>query len=104
MDLESKVWSALEEVLDPEVQVNIVDLGLVYRLEIDKDNNVHIRMTMTIPECPLQDQIVDDVRSRVSEIPEVKDVEVELVWEPRWTPARMNDKAMEEIRRRAPMF
>ncbi|UFJ41837.1 metal-sulfur cluster assembly factor [Brevibacillus humidisoli] len=100
MDLVEKVWSGLEEVIDPELEVNIVDLGLVYDIQADANHNVKVTMTMTIPECPLQDVIVSDVEKAIKRVPGVKNVEVNLVWEPAWTPARMTDWAIEEIKRR----
>ncbi len=103
MNVIDKVWSALEEVIDPEVGVNIVDLGLVYDIQEDEAHNVSVTMTMTIPECPLRDVIVKNVEDKVKSIEEVNDVHVKLVWEPAWTPARMNDRAREEIRNRQAM-
>ncbi|ALS29248.1 iron-sulfur cluster assembly protein [Paenibacillus cisolokensis] len=100
MNLEDRILTALEEVLDPEVGVNIVDLGLVYEVSADENGKVKIEMTLTIPECPLADEIVEQVKKTVSQLPGVKEVDVRLVWEPRWTPARMNDRAREEIRAR----
>jgi len=100
MELKDKIWQALEDVIDPEVGVNIVDLGLVYELNVDDQHNVDVTMTLTIPQCPLRDEIVADVTKRVSEVEGVKKVDVHLVFEPAWTPARMNDQAIEEIRRR----
>ncbi|CAG7617374.1 metal-sulfur cluster assembly factor [Paenibacillus allorhizosphaerae] len=100
MKAEEKIWSALEEVIDPEIGVNIVDLGLVYEVSVEDNGKVSIEMTLTIPQCPLADEIVDNVKRTVSQIPEVKQVDVRLVWEPKWTPAKMNDQAREEIRAR----
>lgn len=100
MNLEDRILTALEEVLDPEVGANIVDLGLVYEVSADENGKVNIEMTLTIPECPLADEIVEQVKKTVSQLPGVKEVDVRLVWEPRWTPARMNDRAREEIRAR----
>jgi Predicted metal-sulfur cluster biosynthetic enzyme len=100
LNLEDRILTALEEVLDPEVGVNIVDLGLVYEVSADENGKVKIEMTLTIPECPLADEIVEQVKKTVSQLPGVKEVDVRLVWEPRWTPARMNDRAREEIRAR----
>ncbi|GIP37159.1 hypothetical protein J31TS4_04390 [Paenibacillus sp. J31TS4] len=99
MDLKERIWLALEEVIDPEIHVNIVDLGLVYGLEVDENKNVSIRMTLTIPECPMADEIVQDVKSKVEALPEVNEAKVELVWEPAWTPALMTDQGIEEFRR-----
>jgi metal-sulfur cluster biosynthetic enzyme len=98
MDQENAIWTALEGVIDPEVGANIVDLGLVYEVAIDDKGKARIEMTLTIPECPLADEIVKQVKVAAGSIPAISEVEVQLVWEPKWTPARMNDSAREEIR------
>lgn len=98
IDTKEKVWSALEGVLDPEIGINIVDLGLVYELNVE-NRRADITMTLTVPECPLQDDIVREVKEKVGALPEIDEVDVRLVWEPKWTPARMNDAAIEEFRR-----
>ncbi|MEF3303643.1 metal-sulfur cluster assembly factor [Paenibacillus sp. GYB003] len=103
MNIEDQMLERLEQVLDPEVGVNIVDLGLVYDVKVDEAGKATVEMTLTIPECPLADQIVEDVKTAAKETPGVKDVDVRLVWEPKWTPAKMNDKAREEIRARHAM-
>ncbi|WP_028549722.1 metal-sulfur cluster assembly factor [Paenibacillus sp. UNC451MF] len=100
MNTEDRIMSALEEVLDPEVGVNIVDLGLVYDIAINEPGTATIKMTLTIPECPLADQIVADVKNAAEKVQGVKKAEVQLVWEPKWTPAKMNDLAKEQIRAR----
>jgi len=101
MAIEDKLWAALEEVIDPEIGVNIVDLGLVYEVEVDEEKGqANIEMTLTIPQCPLADQIVQNVEAAAKAVPGIKDVKVSLVWEPKWSPARMNDRAREEIRSR----
>jgi len=87
------VIKALKKVYDPEIPVNIVDLGLIYGIEI-KDNSVNIKMTMTAPGCPLGFLLVDMVKEAVKEeIPSVKEVNVKLVWDPPWTPERMSEEA-----------
>lgn len=98
MTKEDQILSALEEVIDPEVGVNIVDLGLVYNVTISKEDTATIEMTLTIPECPLADTIISDAKKAAASVPGVRKVEVQLVWEPKWTPARMNDHAREQIR------
>jgi metal-sulfur cluster biosynthetic enzyme len=95
---EERILSALEEVIDPEIGVNIVDLGLVYGIEANDKGKVVIEMTLTIPECPLVDQIVANVKNAAESVEGVVQVEVKLVFEPKWTPARMNDEAREQIR------
>lgn len=97
---EDKIMTALEEVIDPEIGVNIVDLGLVYGIEETEQGKIVVEMTLTIPECPLADQIVADVKKAAESVVGGGDVEVKLVFEPKWTPARMNDEAREQIRSR----
>jgi len=92
--------TALEEVIDPEIGVNIVDLGLVYGIEEKGNGEIVIEMTLTIPECPLIDQIVANVKTAAGSVEGVKQVEVKLVFEPKWSPARMSDEAREQIRSR----
>ena len=90
---EESVRDALREVNDPEVGMNIVDLGLVYDVEVSPVR-VRVTMTMTSPTCPMGDYLVDSVRDAVRRAaPEVPDVEVKLVWDPPWTPERMNEDA-----------
>lgn len=90
-ELVEKVYEALENVLDPELGIDIVNLGLVYEVNVDEENNVHIKMTMTSMGCPLAGQIIADAKKQVAnEVDEIKDVEVEIVWSPVWTKARMS--------------
>ncbi len=90
---EESVRDALRKVNDPEVGMNIVDLGLVYDVEVSPVR-VRVTMTMTSPTCPMGDYLVDSVRDAVHRAaPEVPDVEVKLVWDPPWTPERMNEDA-----------
>lgn len=91
-DAES-VTQALRTVQDPEHGINIVDLGLVYRVAID-DRHVLVEMTLTSPACPMGSQMVEDARAAVgATVPEGWRVEVEVVWEPPWGPERMSDSA-----------
>ena len=101
MNKEEAIWAALEEVIDPEIGVNIVDLGLVYEVDVDDSGHAAIEMTLTIPQCPLADEIVQNVKEATEAISGIKDANVSLVWEPKWSPARMNDRAREEIRSRS---
>ena len=84
---------ALSKVFDPEIPVNIYELGLIYDIDVDTDANVRIRMTLTAPACPAAQTIPVDVERRVREIADVKDVKVEVVWDPPWTRDRMSDAA-----------
>ncbi len=93
MFTDTDVRDALREVIDPELGINIVDLGLVYGIEID-GTRVRIAMTMTNPACPLLDYLKELVLSAVtSRIPEVQEIDVDVVWEPPWNPDMMSDEA-----------
>ena len=95
-DVES-VRAILRQVIDPEVGVNIVDLGLVYRIDVSA-GQVLIEMTMTSPACPMGDMIMDDINAAVeAALPEDIPVVVQLVWEPPWNPGMMNDAAREHF-------
>jgi len=89
MITEDQVREALKQVEDPEIGLNIVDLGLVYDVEID-GTRVHIRMTLTSPGCPVGPQLLSGSKRAVQELEGVEQVDVELVWEPFWTPDRVN--------------
>lgn len=86
------VLDALHEVIDPELGYNIVDLGLIYSLEVE-DGMVAITMTMTTPGCPAQDYILSGVYERSRSLRGIKDVNIEVVWDPRWSPQRMSPVA-----------
>ena len=89
--LEQNVVAALRTIYDPEIPVNIYDLGLIYGLDIDGEGQVDIRMTLTAPACPVAGTFPDTVASRLYEVPGVAEVRVELVWEPPWTLDRLTD-------------
>ena len=91
------VVRALRMVYDPEIPVNIYDLGLIYDLKIDDDHKVFIEMTLTAPNCPMADQLVEDVHDAVKDTPGVTDVAVKLVFEPEWDKSRMSEEAMLEL-------
>ena len=92
-DLLPAIVSALEKVIDPEVALNIVDVGLVYGVQVD-DRQAQVRVTMTSAACPVADVIIDDIWCELSRVvPETLQIDVELVWEPPWTPDRMTDRA-----------
>ena len=91
------VVRALRMVYDPEIPVNIYDLGLIYDLKIDDDHKVFIEMTLTAPICPMADQLGEDVHDAVKDTPGVTDVAVKLVFEPEWDKSRMSEEAMLEL-------
>ncbi len=95
--LEDDIVLALRQVYDPEIPVNVYDLGLIYDVQVDADGQVFIKMTLTAPNCPIADDVVAQVREAVADVPGVKDVEVELVFEPEWTTDRMSEEAKLEL-------
>lgn len=86
----------LREVIDPELDVNIVDLGLVYTAEVE-NGEAYVEMTLTTPMCPLRSVFRDRVREKALELEEVDSVDVELTFSPRWTPEKMSDEAREKV-------
>ncbi len=92
-----KVLRALGTVLDPEIGLDVVSLGLVYDVQIDDDDNVRVSLTMTTPACPLSEQIVHDAEDAIRVLAGAPSVDVTLVWEPAWTPDRMSDAARDEL-------
>ncbi|MCC8146085.1 MAG: iron-sulfur cluster assembly protein [Bacteroidales bacterium] len=95
--MEEEIVKILKTVYDPEIPVNIYDLGLIYGVEVREDNHVVITMTLTAPGCPAADFIMEDVRMKVESVSGVKDVEVELVFEPTWHPDLMSEEAKLEL-------
>jgi FeS assembly SUF system protein len=91
--LESKVIAALETCYDPEIPVNIHELGLVYSIDISDDADVRIAMTLTTPNCPVATSLPGEVQSKLSAVPDVKSVKVDVVWDPPWDPHKMSDSA-----------
>jgi FeS assembly SUF system protein len=89
--MEKAVIEALRGIHDPEIPVNIYDLGLIYRLDIDDDGNVAIQMTLTTPACPVAGSMPGQVECAVREVPGVRSAKVELVWDPPWTRDRLDD-------------
>ncbi|MBP5794675.1 MAG: DUF59 domain-containing protein [Alphaproteobacteria bacterium] len=90
------IINALKTVFDPEIPVNIWDMGLIYDIKID-DKNVVITMTLTSPTCPMMDELVMQVKNAVSRVADVENVDVKLVWEPAWDLSRMSDAARIEL-------
>ncbi len=91
--LEERVVAALQSVFDPEIPVNIYELGLIYDLKVDPSGAVSIRMTLTSPACPVAGALPGEVQSKVQAVPGVASAKVELVWEPPWEMSRMSDEA-----------
>ncbi len=93
---EKEVWETLKNCYDPEIPINIVDLGLVYDMKLD-DDVVRIKMTLTAPGCPMSSFILDDVRQKVMAVDGVKDVFVDVVWDPPWNPSMMSQEAKTKL-------
>lgn len=91
------VVSALKEIYDPEIPVNIYELGLIYGVEVTPDSDVVVTMTLTTPHCPVAESMPGEVELRVGAVPGVRDAEVNLVWDPPWDPAKMSDEARLEL-------
>jgi FeS assembly SUF system protein len=96
-DLQAAVVEALREIYDPEIPVNIYDLGLIYGVEVDDEADATITMTLTTPHCPVAETMPGEVELRASSVPGIRDAEVVLVWDPPWSPAKMSDEARLEL-------
>lgn len=96
-DLYEGVIDALKEIYDPEIPVNIYELGLIYGVEVTPDSHVVVTMTLTTPHCPVAESMPGEVELRVGAVPGVGSAEVNLVWDPPWDPAKMSDEAKLEL-------
>jgi FeS assembly SUF system protein len=92
-ELEEKIIAMLKTCFDPEIPVNIFELGLIYEIQIDNEGNVVVKMTLTSPACPVAGSLPGEVQEKVYSIPEVRNVKVELVWNPPWDKDMMSDAA-----------
>jgi len=96
-DLEEKVITILKDIYDPEIPVNIYEIGLIYEIQIEDDSTVKIVMTLTTPNCPVAESLPSEVRQRIKEIEGVKDVDLELTFEPPWTMEMLSPEARLEL-------
>ncbi len=92
-DLEVAIVEALKTVYDPEIPVNIYELGLIYDLDVQPDRNVHLKMTLTAPGCPVAGTLPGEIQAKVAGVPGVSAADVELVWDPPWNPSMMSEAA-----------
>jgi FeS assembly SUF system protein len=92
-ELENGIVEALKQIFDPEIPVNIYELGLIYDIDIQPSGSVQIKMTLTAPGCPVAGSLPGEVRDRVEGVPGVSSADVELVWEPFWNPSMMTEAA-----------
>ena len=95
--LEANIVMALRQVYDPEIPVNVYDLGLIYEINVDEGHQVNIKMTLTAPNCPIADVVVESVAEAVRDVPGVVDVAIELVFVPEWNKDMMREEARIEL-------
>ena len=96
-NLYEAVIEALKDIYDPEIPVNIYDLGLIYDVEVTPEGHAFVKMTLTTPHCPVAESMPGEVELRVGAVPGIGDAEVELVWDPPWDPQKMSDEAKLEL-------
>jgi FeS assembly SUF system protein len=96
-DLQASVVDALKSVYDPEIPVDIYELGLIYDVQISEDGDAVVLMTLTTPHCPVAESLPNEVELRVLSVPGIRDAEVKLVWDPPWDPSKMSDEARLEL-------
>ena len=97
MELKEKIINEIKKIYDPEIPVNIYELGLIYDIKIDKTNNVKVKMTLTTPNCPVAESLPKEVKDSIIEVKEVNDVDLELVWDPPWNKDMMSEAAKLEL-------
>ena len=97
MKIERDIIMALRQVYDPEIPVNVYDLGLIYEIKVNEDHEVYIQMTLTAPNCPMADYVMEQVKSAVEDVPGVVSVNIDLVFEPIWDKSRMSEEALVEL-------
>ena len=97
LSVEKNIVLTLKNIYDPEIPVNIYDLGLVYDIDYTHDGKVHIRMTLTAPNCPMADFLVEEVHTQVSKVRGVSEVIVEIVFDPPWDKNMMSEEALMEL-------
>ena len=96
-DLEKKIIGVLKTIYDPEIPVNIYDLGLIYEVRVDKEKTAHIRMTLTAPNCPIADQLLDEVRDKTINVEGIDKVDLKLTFNPPWNPDNLSDEVKLEL-------
>ena len=97
MDLKEKIIIEIKKIYDPEIPVNIYELGLIYEIKVEKDNNVKVKMTLTTPNCPVAESLPKEVKDSIMELPEINDVDLQLVWDPPWDKSMMSEAAKLEL-------
>jgi len=97
MDLKEKIIKEIKKIYDPEIPVNIYELGLIYEIKVEKDNNVKVKMTLTTPNCPVAESLPKEVKDSIMQVKEVNNVDLELVWDPPWDKSMMSEAAKLEL-------
>ena len=95
--VKDKIIDEIKKIYDPEIPVNIYELGLIYKIEVDEKNKVLIEMTLTSPNCPVAESLPKSVKENIMKIDEVDDVDLKLVWDPPWTKEKMSEVAKLEL-------
>ena len=96
-DLKENIIKEIKKIYDPEIPVNIYDLGLIYKVEIDEKNKVKVEMTLTSPNCPVAESLPNNVKENIMKVEGVTDVELKLVWDPPWSKDKMSEAAKLEL-------
>ena len=96
-NIKEKIVDEIKKIYDPEIPVNIYELGLIYKIEVDKNNKVNVDMTLTSPNCPVAESLPKEVKDNIMKIEGVSDVNLNLVWEPPWTKDKMSEAAKLEL-------
>jgi FeS assembly SUF system protein len=96
-DLKDKIISEIKKIYDPEIPVNIYELGLIYKIEVLEANKINIEMTLTSPNCPVAESLPNEVKNNIMKIEDVSDVELKLVWDPPWSKDKMSEAAKLEL-------
>jgi len=96
-ETKNKVIECIKKIFDPEIPVNIYELGLIYKIDVDEKNNVKVDMTLTSPNCPVAESLPNEVKESIMKIEGVSDVSLNLVWEPPWTKDKMSEAAKLEL-------
>ena len=96
-DIKSKVIEAVKKIYDPEIPVNIYELGLIYKIDVDEKNKVNVDMTLTSPNCPVAESLPNEVKENIKKVEGVSDVNLNLIWEPPWDKDKMSEAAKLEL-------
>ena len=96
-DIKNQVIEEIKKIYDPEIPVNIYELGLIYKVEVDETNKVNIDMTLTSPNCPVAEELPNSVKYNIMKLEGVKEVDLQLVWDPPWTQDKMSEAAKLEL-------